>query len=113
MEAIEKIEPIEPIDQEKPRGVVEVHSDRQDAIAAGVIGVGLIAGLIGLIVFSIKEEKKQLAAEQQRSRERQARVQAKVDWINKEQEEGNAVHKLADGQYLVVDRQAKQRLVVW
>lgn len=109
MEAVET-EPSKQIDRQEPTaGVVEVRNEKQDAIVAGVIGVGLIAGIVGIIVFSIKEEKKELERERQRRKDRDQRVQDRIDWINKEQEDGNAVYELKNGQFLVVDRQAKQK----
>ena len=77
--------------------------------------------LAGIVYFGIKEEKrmaeerrKEEELEQERRQAQREEILRKTDervaWMNEESERGRIVYELKDGQYLVVDRTADQKI---
>jgi hypothetical protein len=80
-------------------------SDHSEEITLVTVFGGLIAGVVALVIVDTKDQNRRIE-------EYNAWAKDTNNWLNEQQNSGNAVYQLADSRYLVVPQDAKRELVI-
>lgn len=77
---------------------------KNEKIFFGTALVGVLTLFGGMVYAGIKGDKEYAEQQRLKEEEREAKAQARKDWLNEQSEKGNDVHILKDGKFLVVPR---------